>query len=92
MYIKTSLFLVTTVTCAKIREPIEMLFGVWTRGVEEPYISYGPGNKHLVLGVHMPDLHAVDHAVDVLNLYARGQQRCGFWLPVYYNNLLVYIA
>ena len=29
----------TSVSCAKTTEPIEMLFGMWTRGAKEPCIG-----------------------------------------------------
>jgi len=77
------------VGCTTAAEPIKMPFVMWTCGPKEPCIRRGPGRKE-ILGVIL--WHAHNCAQSVLStLFASRQQRCGLWLTVYGNNLLLFL-
>ena len=72
---------------AKTDEPIEISFAVWTRGAKETKHYVGPGKAliphwkgHCKAGANTyacPDLSALD----ILDRFRKGHQRCGLWLP-----------
>ena len=58
--------LVTTISCVETAEPIEMLFGMWTRGRPRNHVLNRSPRKGSLLGVIL--VHVETPAADVVNI------------------------
>jgi len=83
--------LVTTVRCDETTALIDMLFVVWTLRVQGTIDFVGaqiPPTGRVTFGVVLWHTETWPRSI-FSTLFARGQERCGFWLPVYCSNLLL---
>jgi len=58
----------TAMSCAKMAEPIEMPFGLWTRVVQRKHVLHGGGVLHHLANTSEPSVYGSDAALCQITL------------------------